>query len=187
MKLFKIVLLLLVFIPCLAFGNNNDTLPKQDELKYSSINIKFGLNLGNEIGPTFKVEYENRNWGKIILHSEIAVYMKSTLLTDIGIGYGYPVLRSKSSALYFNSHITWTELGLDVLQYEGPSAMFELEFRKKWLNLTFLAAPFFRQQLLYDVEEYSYNHNLSHNLLEYTFGINLGFSCSFSLKKHNAN
>lgn len=186
MKIFKQATLLLVLIPCLSFGNSLDTISSQEVPKCSSINLKLGLKFGNEIGPTAKLEYENSNWGKIILHTEIADYKLRMLIIDIGLGYGYPVLRSKGNALYFNSHVTFSELGLLSTEYAGPSALFELEYRKTWSRVSLFISPYYRQQLLYDAQEYTYNRNLKHYLLDYTMGINVGISFNFPIKKRSA-
>jgi hypothetical protein len=185
MKLVKQLLVLLVFVPYLAFSNSKDSIPSKETPKYNSINVKMGINTGKEIGPLAKLEYENSKWGKIILHTEIALYKSNTLIWDAGLGYGYPFLNSKSNTLYLNSYITFSQLGVDVAQNVGPSAMFELEYKKTWSKFSLSLATYFRQQLLYDNEEYAYNRNLSHYLLNYTVGVYFGLTYSFPLKKHH--
>ncbi len=171
----------------MAFGNSTDTIPKQKLPKQNFINFKAGLNIGDEIGLTGQCEYENSSWGKIILHTEMAAYYKSMLIFDAGFGYGYPFLQYNGKTIYFVSYITFSEIGLMETNFAGPSAMFELEYKKEWTNISMHLAPYFRQQILYDVQDYDYNRNLSHYILNYSFGLNLAISIHLPVGKRSLN
>ena len=187
-KLFKVATLILVLIPCLSFGESHDTISNQELPKYSSINLQLGGKIGYEIAPSIKLEYENKKWGKIMMHGELGVgkgvYKNSAVIADFGLGYGYPIIHTNSKAVYFNSYLTYYSLlGLFETDIVGPSAMFELEYRKTWKPFSISIAPYFRQQLLYSIQEYKYNHDLSHNILDYTIGVSLGFSANIPIYK----
>ena len=101
---YLLTLTLFIFIPIGLFGINNDSINRIEKIQHKSININPAFVIGNEQGFSGRIEYENNNCGKIIFNSDLG-YISNYVggfIIDFGLGYGYPVIYSKSSSIFIN-------------------------------------------------------------------------------------
>lgn len=147
--------------------------------KTNFLNLSTSLRIGKEIGFTGGLEYENQNWGKIMLRPELSYigtqnYLLHGAILDLGIGYGYPVLRKNTNTLFINGYVTWYYSGL-FSWANGQSAIIELEYRKKRKKRCLVIAPFFRYVAT--------NQFIStYRAFDYSFGIRIGLAWQYTLK-----
>jgi hypothetical protein len=147
----------------------------------NSININPGFVIGSELGIAVRLEYEKSNRGKIMLNGLGGIYLKDGdfIMGDLGLGYGYPVVMSKSSTFFINGFVTAMiqsmPLGAPPPFRFGPSCMIEFEYRKTWTNFSINVVP--SNRLFYSGGNYS-----DYNFI-YSWGIRVGLMYSFRLKK----
>ncbi len=89
---------------CWIAWNYNDSLKCFNNIQHKSINFNPAILLGNELGLSGRIEYENSKWGKIIFNSVAWVNdnFYGGLIFDVGLGYGYPIINSKNFAIFIN-------------------------------------------------------------------------------------
>lgn len=148
----------------------------------NAINLSASLGLGKEIGIIGSFEYESREWGKVMLRQELSYigtqkYLLYGAILDLGIGYGYPVLRKNTHTLFINGYVTWYYSGL-FSWADGQSAIIELEYRKKGKQRCLVIAPFFRYAAT--------NQFIStYRAFDYSFGIRIGLAWQNTLNLKN--
>ena len=79
--------MILFIIPVFSFGFSYDSIIQK------SININPAIFVGSEFGPSVRIEYENRDKGKLIFDATAGVILGGGdhLMIDLGVGYGYPL------------------------------------------------------------------------------------------------
>ncbi len=163
-----------LFSWCASAKNNK---PKNEEPVQKSINIGAHLVGGSEIGPSFRTEYENSNWGKIIASGQYAIYhpLNKNVMMDIGIGYGYPVLYLGNKSLFVNGLFTGALLTHPDNNDSkfGASGLAEIEYRHRWSNFSFCVAHTTR--LLH-----SSDYEIEDKLITFSWGIKVGIIYSLN-------
>ena len=153
MKLnYFLTLTLFIFIPFKLLGFTNDSIITVDKVQYKSININPSFVIGNEQGFSGRIEYENSNWGKLIFNTDLGIISNYVggLIIDLGLGYGYPVIYSKSTAVFINGQLTFISNGITETDKSGPTGLIEVEFRKSWKHISLDIAPNYRRSYLHD-------------------------------------
>lgn len=117
----------LILSPFCIFGQNNNSMNL--DANQNSININPGFVIGSELGTALRVEYEKGSSGKIMLNGLGGIYLQDGdfLMYDLGLGYGYPVVKSKSNAFFINGFLTAMiqSIPLEHLHYQDMPIMYD--------------------------------------------------------------
>jgi hypothetical protein len=177
----SIVLFFSVLNSLSVFGIDSDSSKVMVDHK-KSININPGIVLGSENGLTGKVEFENSKWGKIFINTEFGMYVNDggVFITDVGIGYGYPVFYSSKRALFINGQFSYTETGGFGIYKTGQSGLIELEYRKTWNKFSISISPYYKRMFLHDYYKLKDN-KVFESFSGNSFGVRVGVIYSFAL------
>lgn len=147
-----------------------------NETRANSFYFAPGLVLGSEIGLNGRIEFEKPNWGKLMYVSELA--LNDAIVFDNALGYGYPLLYGPNKALYANGYLSYMLLGGLGVNWQGPTAMFEIEYRYRWQVCFIGLGAFYRQMFLFnDNIENTLNRNKTH--FAPSFGVRVNFGVYF--------
>lgn len=171
----KIILSTLVVLSLLLTVNyafSNDSNNKK------SININPAIALGTEFGPSIRIEYENKDWGKLICDASAGIILGGGdhLMLDLGVGYGYPLRYSEKNSIFLNGYLSFIQLGVPIgmHSYEaGPSALIEFEYRKTWNKFSINIAPGFRYLHSFSSHGGHFNHGSARVRLGVMYSFNL--------------
>ncbi len=145
-----------------------------------SINISQSICLGREIGFNGSLEYENPDWGKLILRPQLSSMRSQNdvfngVLMDFGIGYGYPLLKKEKHNLFANIYMTYFVCGTVGL-VDGPSVVIEFEYRYKMKYNYLIIAPYYRSAYINNVAL------VSEDKSDFSYGFRIGIAHNLELK-----
>ena len=182
MNTIRYIAILFLIISCYCIKAQTDTTITKFAC-YSaatrSVSISGTICLGKEIGFNGSVEYENVDWGKLIIRPQLSSLRSQNdvfngILLDLGVGYGYQALRANKQSLYTNIYLTYLVCGTKGL-VDGPSVIVELEYKLKLKHNYLIIAPYFRGAKINNA------YLSSENKSDFSYGFRIGIAHDFEL------
>lgn len=174
----KLISAVIILCACVSVMAQEITIEKSDTKDdRTTIGLNAAFVAGVETGISLRAEFEKSNRGKFLINSQPGLLFRDGdyLMVDIGLGYGHPVKKSDSKAMYLNGILSYSYIGYPIglpNDKYGPTALLEFEYRRAWNNFSLQIAPGYRQMFMFNGNNLDFISSI---------GVRLGLIYSFDL------